>query len=123
MGCRFAARIGLVPPDEASIAATARTLIDAPDGVILLWGDAGMVGGLVTPCYFNASVRLAQELFWWAEDGGGAELLAGLESWARGRGAYSLTMMSMAGLRSAAVGRVYERHGYRPLEHTFVKVL
>jgi hypothetical protein len=122
MGEQFAAAVDM-PYDEQSTAETMLRLMESADGVLLV-GHGGMVGGLVYPAYFNREHRMAQELFWWSETPGvGRALLAGLENWARGVGAKSLTMLAMADLRADAVGRLYRRQGFRPLENTFVKAL
>lgn len=122
MGEQFTAAVGM-PFDETSTAETLLRLMDSPDGVLLV-GDGGMVGGIVYPAYFASDYRMAQELFWWSETPGlGRALLNGLEQWARSVGAKSLTMLAMADMRADAVGRLYQRAGYRPLENTFVKAL
>lgn len=88
----------------------------------------GFAAGVVYPSIFNPSVLVGQELFWWVEPehrrgGVGARLMAALESWAKARGAKAFTMLSMHDLDGEAVGALYQRAGYRPLERTYWKVI
>lgn len=117
--------------DAASITQTLHHLVSGDDGiVIVLLGKGvirGMAGGLIHPLYFNHAHRSGQELFWWVEPddrgGAGAMLLDALEQRARDKGAQSWGMIALAKVRPEAVGRAYERRGYRASEHTYIKAL
>lgn len=108
-----------VPLDAEAFGAFAAGMIE--HGVIFL-SDDGMIGGVISPFYFNPAVTMAAELFWWARSGG-QELRQALEAWGRERGAQALTCSGLTGEREAAIRRVYARAGYHPAEVAFVKRL
>lgn len=122
MGRAFCAHLGEAG-DDHSMVLTAKSLIDSEDSILLM-DDGAMAAALVYPHFFNTDVKIAQELFWWVDEdrrgtGVAIRLLNGLEDWARGAGAKSLTMISMGG----GVGEIYKRRGYRPFEETYVREL
>lgn len=133
MGARFFAEAGwsdMAAWDADSVEATLRHLIGHDDGLLLVaevsaGRPVGMAGGLLHPFYFNLGHRTGQELFWWVEPGlrrgTGAALLAALERAARDAGAVTWTMITVAGLRSDALERLYRRRGYRPAERTYIR--
>lgn len=117
--------------DHESICITLANLIDQDGGILLVCeveGEiVGMTGGLVHPAYFNHHHLTGQELFWWVapEHRGrfGAALLDALESEAKARGAMSWGMIALDRVKPKAVGKVYERRGYRAAEHSYIKAL
>jgi len=117
--------------DEPSFQATAEMLIASERGILLLaeaeGHGVGMAGALVFPAYFNVHVLCGQELFWFCSPdhrfGTGAALIARLEEEARNRGASLFIAGAVAGLRDAAIARLYARRGYRPTEYSFIKRL
>ena len=125
LGERMAARAGLeahVGYDRDSVAQTLGHLIDSPDG-ILICSDTGMIGGLCHPHPFNLGVKVGQELFWYSEGDDGLALLEACEAKARELGAQYWTMICEETMRPKAVGRLYQRRGYRLLEHSYIKGL
>lgn len=134
MGERFFAASGygeITHFDQLSAARTFDGLINNPDGVILIYELEGAAvataAALSFPFFFNAHHRHAQEFFWWADPDArgesGPALLCALEQWARAIGAQSLALAALASMRPLAVGRLYERAGYRPSDATYVKGL
>lgn len=113
--------------DPDSLAASLKGFLDS--GVVLVVEIDGKVVGtacaLLFPMYFNHAHLAAAEMFWWVEPehrrGAGAELLDALESAVQAAGADTLSMMTIAGLRSDAIGRLYQRRGFRPAETTYTK--
>lgn len=125
LGARMAAQAGLqshVGYDRESVAQTLAHLIDNPDG-ILICSDTGMIGGICHPHPFNLAVKAGQELFWYSEGDDGLALLEACEAKARALGCQFWTMISEEAMRPKAVGRLYERRGYRLLEHSYIKGL
>lgn len=125
MGERFAAKAQLdrhVGYDPASVEATLAHLITHADGICLI-SDDGAAGGLCHPHPFNHAVKVGQELFWWSEGREGAALFDALENAARDRGAQHWTMITLEALRPKAIGKLYQRRGYVPLEHSYIKGL
>ncbi len=122
MGRKFhaASPLAAIPFAAADFAACCRNLMLTG---ILLISERGMIGGPVFPCYFNVERYMAQELFWWAEDGQGDALREAFEALAAQFGARLSAMSALEGLRIDAVGRRLRRRGYRPVERLFVKEL
>lgn len=95
-------------------------LISDDNGVILR-NDTGCIGGLLFPYYFTGDLT-TQELFWWA-DKDGLELLEAFERWSKNYGAKTVSMITLAGLNPERVGKIYQRRGYTPVEHSYIKVI
>lgn len=109
-----------------------KTLLNIASGGVLKVGDCdgvcGVIGALVYPHYWNASVLVAQELFWWVDEeyrgtSLGLKLLRSAERSCKAAGAHSLTMLCLDDLEGARVASFYRKCGYKPQEQTFVKVL
>jgi hypothetical protein len=87
----------------------------------------GMLGLLTGPAWWNKTVIVAQEVFWYCEPafrkGTGAELLAALESASRARNATVQFVACEAGNRADALSRLYRIKGYRPVETMFAKAI
>lgn len=86
----------------------------------------GVIGLFVSPVWVSDGALLAQEAFWWCERSGASEataLLQAAEDWARDRGAVTLCMVRLEGLRDEAVDRLYRRRSYEPLEHLYARPL
>lgn len=117
--------------DDVSIRRSLSFMVDSDDAILIVVDDGGcvvgMAGGVVSPAYFNEHLRIGQELFWWVmpeyRTGVGSRLLSTLEDAARERGASAWTMITLARVRPEAVGRLYERRGYRAAEHSYVRAL
>jgi len=111
--------------DSEAMAATARMLIDSPDGLVLVAerdGEVvGMIGTIATLHPYSGRPVMA-ELFWWVEPdrrGCGARLLRMAEDWARRHGVGHSVMVSP----SPEVSAFYRRVGYELLEEQFIKAL
>lgn len=129
MGRRFHehSRLAEVPFDADSFRATIKNGMQDEAQVYLVaeeWGAlTGMTAGVTYPAYFNHNVLSGQELFWWSEGHSGAALFHALEQWAAGRGCRSFTMVALQNSDLSRISRLYERRGYRPVEHSFMKEL
>ena len=106
-----------IPLDRDAFTEFAGRLVD--HGVVFL-SDDGMIGGLVTPFFFNPAVTTAAELFWFARKEGRA-LREAFEGWAREQGAACLTCAGLVNDREPAIRRNYERAGYVAKEIAFMK--
>lgn len=127
MGRAFAAAAGVSGNDE-SMATTLIKLIE--DGGLFVVGEplVGMAAAIVYPNYFNLEQLAAQELFWWVDpgarrNGAGVELLRAIETWAKAKGAKTLTMVALDALDGERVTGMYMNAGYQPLERSFVRKL
>jgi hypothetical protein len=111
------------PICPATMGATFCNLID--NGILLTDGEQCAAGALVYPAFFNASYTLASEFFWWVDPDArgrlGIDLLNALEAAAEQAGAHSLTMMTLEAVNPERTGRLYQRRGYRPQEHHYIK--
>lgn len=112
--------------DDEMAAVTVRSCM--ADGVVLVievdGKVVGMAAALVYRVYYSRDDFTAQELFWWVEPeyrGIGDELRKMLERRAKEKGARTLFMIALEKMKW--VGKLYERAGYRPFEHTYVKEL
>lgn len=134
MGRRFFAMSGyadLTNFDDASFCATVDRLMGADATCLVAEADGqvvGAAGALAYPFYFNADHKTGQEVFWWLDPehrGGqvGICLFAELEAWARAQGCRSFTMIALDAVDAARVGKIYQRCGYRPSEHSYIKEL
>lgn len=88
---------------------------------------SGMIGGVVSPVYFNQSHMSGEELFWYVSPDApqltGIRLLDAMENAARERGCKTWQMKSLARLGGERMTALYERRGYRASEHLFIKEL
>jgi N-acetylglutamate synthase-like GNAT family acetyltransferase len=112
--------------DPVTVAGLLQRMVDDPDSILLVEDDGevrGMLGAVIYAHPFNAARRCGQELFWYSEGGGGGELLAEAEAVAHAMGVEQWFMICEEAMRPRAVGRLYERRGYRVVEHGYVKGL
>lgn len=119
----------LAPMDEASVIGVARFCMDG--GVMLVAEDeagvCGMVGLVVAPFMFNATLMTAQEVVWWVDPeaqgkGAGKALLAAIEPACRAKGVAAIVMVHMANSPPQAAA-LYERMGFEHTESTYTKRL
>lgn len=114
----YRAHVRIVPEAVADMAAY---LIDTPDGTVFVAERAGGVVGMIALIAFVDPLsreRVVSERVWYVEPearGCGGQLRERAEAWARAQGATCLQMIAP----TEAVGRHYERHGYRPVERLY----
>lgn len=118
--------------DETSFAATLISLMSGVNNATLLVAESagravGMAACVVFPFYANMGTKIGQEIFWYCKpdfrSGIGSALLDELEADARRKGADVFMSAAIAGLRDGAIGRVYQRRGYKPAENTYIRRL
>lgn len=122
MGARFAKRAQLeehVGYKPESMAASFNALIEGGHPVFI--GESGAIGAMSSRHPFNDEHVIAQELFWWSEGREGLRLLSALEAWCA-ENCHSLRMITLEQVEPERTGRLYERRGYKPLEHSYIKV-
>lgn len=107
----------MFPADPEGLRAFLASLIEG--GAVFL-SEGGMIGGVLTPLYFNPSLTIAAELFWWAPKDGDA-LRQAFEAWAVESGAVGINFTGLADARAPAITRVYRRAGYAPVETSYFK--
>jgi GNAT superfamily N-acetyltransferase len=114
-----------VPFDAAWADRSLAGHMDRPDGLALVLDlgaePCGMLIGaqIMSPL---APVRVANELVFWidppARGRWATSMIRAYEDWARGQGC---AMASLATVATKSAGRLYERCGYAPAEHHFMK--
>lgn len=111
--------------DAMSVVDTLEKL--ATEGVLLVAEDDGRVVGIagapIGPAYFNKSIAMSQELFWYVDKGAkvGMPLLDALEAGCKDKGSHVHIMGAVSGLRDEALNRLYRARGYAPAERYFIK--
>lgn len=105
------------PRDMAAVEAVLRRLLTADDGVLLVT-DHGAIGGMLSPMWCAPDVKIALELFWWA-DSGGLSLMRAFQTWAKDRGADMIQVAMIVGRKD--VSTIYDRMGFMPVELSFVR--
>lgn len=122
MGARFAERarliehVGYVAEDMAE---TFAAMIGNGHPVFI--GRHGAIGATQTVHPFNRQHILGQEVFWWSEGREGLALFDALERHCE-QECHSLRMITLEAVNPEKTGRFYERRGYVPLEHSYIKV-
>lgn len=98
-------------------------------GLFVIDGDAGVCGALcvvVSDLWTVEGGVMAQEAFWWVEPAGTREsssLLSAAEVFARNKGAQSMALIRLEGMRDSAVDRLYRHRGYAVKEHLYTRTL
>ena len=123
MGAKFAEKAKLadhIGYNAGDMAASFKALIEGEFHALFI-GEAGAIGATCTAHPFNSAHIAAQELFWWSEGREGLALLNALEKHCEAH-AHSLTMITLEAVAPERTGLLYERRGYRLLEHSYMKV-
>jgi len=104
--------------DRPAFGEFAIRMMEGPGAIFL--SDEGFIGGLLNGLYFNPSIVMGVELFWWAKTEGKA-LRNAFEAWCANNGASGMQSTGLANEREATIRKVYERAGYRACEIGFIK--
>ena len=115
----------VIVPDPVALETLALHLLAGEASTILVAERdddvIGMIGMLVYP-HPMSGVRTAAEVMWFVREGArgsGMKLFRAAETWARAQGAQQLQMVAP----NSAVGRVYQRLGFMPIEQLFQRSL
>jgi GNAT superfamily N-acetyltransferase len=89
---------------------------------------AGICGAMIYPIYYAPSVLVGSELWWFVKPEyrgsmAGKMMREAIEDWSKSNGAQAMLMVALENEKINAVGRLYKRHGYTPMEHTYMKGL
>lgn len=104
---------------EADVQALVTSLVDGAGAVFA--SARGICGAILSPLWFNRSVPVAVELFWYAEDGTGGRLREAVEIWAASAGATYVQISGLADEREGALRRLLARSGHEAKEIAFMK--
>ncbi len=114
--------------DANSVSCIVSGLIEAEHGFVAVGvlneRVVGMIAGMVYPCWFNVSVKVCGELFWWCEpEARGTSmpkmLMSMMMEWAKASGCKTLTMGAIENDRVDVMARMYRSAGFRAKERTF----
>lgn len=94
-------------------------LITSEEGCVFR-SARGMIGGHVAGLPWDSTYKVANEAFWWAEDGAGIALMQAYEQWGS-EVADEVRMAFLPNLRPSATARVLGRHNYMAVEVGMVK--
>ena len=127
MGREFFKLTGLpIEYDDDSVAGMVKNLINGESAVVFVDEEVkSAIAGLVYPFYFNTGILSGNEMFWWVSPekrGSGIKLMDKLEEWARGKGA-DLFQVTCLHEGHDKIGSYYQRRGYKPKEHNYMRVL
>ena len=111
---------GIADFNEESLLSYGAALIEEDRSVIFTNGR-GMIGGTLMPLYFGQTL-VAQEIFWYAQEGG-KELLDAFEQWAKDQGASQVAVSSFAGetRMHKLIETLYKRRKYKATETQYLK--
>lgn len=116
----------LFPPDPAFGAMLFQRFSTQPDHLAIVYEDAGQPQGLLfaqAGWHDMSPLRVAAEKLWYVREPYRAAawkpMLRAFEEWGREQGCTALAMVALSD--NAAVGRIYERAGYRPVETHYLK--
>ena len=107
--------------DPLAMSRVLKFMITSPNSVVFTNGR-GVIGGTLSPVYFNPSKIMLEENFWWAEEGG-RPLLTAMEEWGKQQGATFILLSTLENSKTHVIKRLMERRGYAPIEHQFIKEL
>lgn len=108
------------PYDPASFREMMATMLLMQDGTVFVSGE-GMIGGVLLPSWVAPAWTIATELFWYAEDVRGVDLLIAFEEWAADKGANEIRMTTLGA--NPRAGTLLRRRGYAASEISYAKVI
>ena len=105
--------------DKPSAYAFVGGMIESKDAIVLV-SSRGVICGFVTPNPVNFEWKMAMELYWWAEDGKGGELMKAFKKQARDMGADEIRISCRAS--TPKVGNHLERTGFALDEQVYTRI-
>lgn len=122
---RLRASVGSPLPVDALVAGRfVAGLLASPLGWVRVVDGPGGPTGFLAASIGTSSISMlpvAVEHGWWAEQGGGLDLLRSYMAWAQERGCFAARMSTPPHNERAAM--ILERSGFAPAEQAWVKVL
>jgi sulfur transfer complex TusBCD TusB component (DsrH family) len=107
--------------DVERLSKTLSRLLESEDAIILMT-DHGMMAAVIYDLY-PAACSVAQELFWWSEDGTGTDLRRAMETKAKAKGAKLCVLSAVENDQMVTMDRAYRMWGYRLVERLYVREL
>lgn len=112
---------GMGSYDRAAMSRVLSFMIGSEQCAVFTNGS-GVIGGTLSPVYFNPAKWQLEENYWWA-NGGGNELLEELIGWATNWGASFIMLSTLENDRSKVIDRYLKRKGFVILERRYMKEL
>lgn len=94
-------------------------MIENPNAIVLV-SDAGVICGFLAPCPVSFAWKIAMELYWWAEDGKGSQLMKSFKKHALDMGASEMRISCRAS--TPKIGSHLERTGFALDEQVYTRV-
>ncbi len=88
----------------------------------------GCAAGIISPAFWNFSIKLGVEQFWWLDPehrvgGEGKRLRQALERLAKSRGAVAWNMIALTTSEPEKLDKMYKKAGFTPAEIVYTKTL
>lgn len=111
------------PFNEESVYNSISNMIDSEAGALFTDEEARcMLGAIVYPAWMNHDVLIASEMLWWSENPrASTKLLKSFEEWGINKGASYFHMIRLESNEPNRLDDLYQRKGYRALEHVYFK--
>lgn len=116
--------------DEESLVATLEVLLESHILLVMEEDEkvVGAAGAYVAPLYWNLNYVNALEVFWWIDPeyrtkGSGLALKQALETKVKESGVKFWSMVALESSEPEKIGKIYMASGFKPIEHTYMKVL
>jgi len=106
--------------DEEAVRVLVEHLLE--DGCIFV-NERGFIAGALVPLLFAPQFLIAQEVAWWAPEGGGRELREMFELWAEAMGARAVQMSTLSNVNAAKLATNLSENGYTPVEIQYLKAI
>ncbi len=122
MGMKFIDAAGMPEGNYSECLEFAKQLITSFEGVAF-WTPAGVIGGVIAPLFYRQNYLQSTELFWYAEDRSGIDLLEAFEDWSFAKGARRINIASLSKTSPKALTRMLRMRGYDQGEISFTRTV
>ena len=113
--------------DRKSVYQYFKWLIENPLALVLVANNGsfcGSIGGIITPWVLDFNIKIMTEMFWYVlpkqRGSAGLRLIKEFETMSHDMGANRILMVGLEELNKP-ISKYYTKHGYKHLEHHFIK--
>lgn len=125
--------VDTIPFDSKSFVDTIVTMMADGYGIVIVAehdsGElVGMIGGMVNSHWFNNSLLIGHDMFWWVAEyargsSAGLKLLKAFEDWTHSKGCHMIVLAHTPTLQPEKVENLYIRRGYAKQDTYYAKVV